>query len=200
MNNFERVYLGSTEIEKSMGLYWYSDQHGYLKDMALHFDVPLKVVCGITAVLSPGVSWQANVNMTYHILKFKGKVPASVKMPGYRANVKKALRIYKSKRVFPSLSGPKVTQFYLNLLNPFNDGAVTIDTFMLACYHNIPDRKEVGKYSNEKSIEFLKTEVRSLAVKYDLLPLQFQAIVWLAYHREVKSMGSYGSQLTLKIF
>lgn len=197
MSNFEKVYLESTEIEKSMGLHWYADQHNYLKDMSAHFDVPLDVVCGITAALSPMVSWQLNLNMVYHVLKFEGKVPKSIKMPGIYRNVQKAFKIYRTKKVFPTLSGPKVTQFYLNLLNPFDDNAITIDTFMLACYAdttvNIPQ-------GTEKRIKELKYEVKMLSMKYALLPCQFQAIVWLTYHRIVKSMGSYGSQLNLKIF
>jgi hypothetical protein len=200
MNNFEKVYLQSTETEKIIGLQWYSDQHNYLKDMASHFDVPMELVCGITAVLSPSISWQSNVNLTYHVLKFKGKIPSNIKTPCYRINLKKAIKIYKKKRVFPTLSGPKVTQFYLNLLNPFDDNNITIDSFMIGCFYDISDRKNVGKHAGKKSIEFLKSEIKELAVKYDLLPLQFQAIVWISYHRIVKSMASYNSQLTLKIF
>jgi hypothetical protein len=200
MNRFEEVYLSATEIEKNMGRLWYSDQHNYLKGMSEHFDVPLNVVCGITAALSPMVSWQLNVNMVYHVLKFRGNVPKNVKMPGFKSNVKKAIKIYKKRAVFPHLNGPKVTQFYENLLNPFNSDCVTIDTFMLACYYDIQDKTQLRKYSSEKNIEVLKNEVKTLSEKHSLLPLQFQAIVWLAYHRIVKSMQSYGSQLTLKIF
>jgi hypothetical protein len=200
MNNFERVYLQSTEIERAMGLHWYADQHSYLKDMANHFDVPMKLVCGITAVLSPQISYQQNINLAYHVLKFKGKLPSNLKTPCFSLNLKKAIKIYKSKKVFPSLRGPKVTQFYLNLLNPFDDNSITIDTFMIACYYELSDRNDCSKYTGEKNIEFLKSEIKKLAGKYDLLPLQFQAIVWLTYHRIVKSMKSYNSQLTLKIF
>lgn len=183
-----------------MGLHWYTDQHNYLKDMAQHFDVSLNVVCGITAVLSPMVSWQENVNMTYRVLKFKGKVPKNIKMPGFRRNMNKALGIYRTKQVFPHLSGPKVTQFYHNLLNPFCDDAITIDTFMIACYYDSQDKGMIKKYTSEKHVEHLKGELREIAIKYMLLPLQLQAIIWLTYHRIVRSMGSYGSQLTLKVF
>jgi hypothetical protein len=200
MNNFEKVYLQSTDIEKTMGLHWYEDQHNYLKEMANYFDVPFKIVCGITAVLSPSISWQSNVNLTYDLLRFRGHIPAHIKKPCYKINLTKAIKIYKNKRVFPYLSGPKVTQFYLNLLNPFDDNSITVDTFMIACYHDLSDRKQVQPYTREKSINFLKSEIKVLSEKYDLLPLQFQAIVWIAYHRVVKSMDSYPGQLTLKIF
>jgi len=199
MNNFERTYLESTETERVMGFHWYQDQHNYLRDMAEHFDVKLDVVCGITAALSPMISWQENLNMTYHVLKFKGRVPSNVKMPGFKINVQKAIKIYRNKEVFPHLNGPKVTQFYQNLLNPFDCESVTIDTFMIACYYQA-DKYGVKKYSTERWVEFLKSEIRTLSWRYGLLPLQFQAIVWLAYHRIVRSMGSYGSQLNLKVF
>jgi hypothetical protein len=200
MNNFEKVYLQSTEIEKNMGLHWYADQHNYLRDMGGHFDIPLDVVCGITAALSPLISWQLNVNLTYHILRFKGKLPSNIKTSCFPLNLKKAIKIYKSKKIYPSLRGPKVIQFYLNLLNPFDDNSITIDTFMIACYYDIKNRDDTRKYSTEKEIEFLKSEIKKLSEKYNLLPLQFQAIVWLTYHRIIRSMGSYNSQLTLKIF
>lgn len=200
MNNFERVYLESTEIEKTMGFHWYQDQHTYLKDMSEHFNIPLNVVCGITAVLSPMVSWQQNINMTYHILKFKGKMPGNIKMPGFRGNIRKAIKIYRTKKIFPSLRGPKVTQFYLNLLNPFDDSSITVDTFMLSCYYGITDKDNLHKYCTEKYINPVKAELKILADKYSLLPLQMQATIWISYHREVRSMQSYSGQLTLKIF
>jgi len=199
MNNFERTYLESTETERIMGFHWYQDQHNYLRDMAGYFDVRLNVVCGVTAALSPMIAWKENLNMTYHVLKFKGRVPSNIKMPGLKGNIRKAIKIYRNKKVFPYLNGPKVTQFYQNLLNPFDSESVTIDTFMIACYYQV-DKYGVKKYSTEKWIEFLKGEIKTLSDKYNLLPLQFQAIVWLAYHRVVGSMGSYGSQLNLKVF
>jgi hypothetical protein len=200
MNNFERCYLQSTENEKAMGVNWYLDSHNYLKEMSNYFDIPLNVTCGIVAVLSPMIAWQQNVNLAYHLLKFKCKIPKNIKNPSFPANFRKAIKIYKTKKVFPYLRGEKVTQFYQNLLYPFKDTSITIDTFMIACYYNLSDKKDCKKYFVPGQIEILKNEIKILSEKYSLLPLQFQAIVWIAYHREVKSMQSYSGQLTLKIF
>ena len=199
MNNFEKTYLESNQFERSAGFYWYNDSHNYLKDMAVHFGVSLEVVCGIVAVTSPGLAWNQNTLLAYNILKFRGKL-LNIKVLGYRRNFQKAITIYRTKKVFPYLRGPKVVQFYFNLLDPFNDKVITIDRFMLSCYYNELNIDNLKKYMSPKHIENLKVEIQKLSVQYDLLPCQFQAIVWLAYHRIVKSMNSYSGQLRLKIF
>lgn len=200
MNNFEKTYLESNQFERNAGFHWYNDGHNYLKDMSIHFNVPLKIVCGLVAVISPGLSWSQNTLLAYHILKFKSRLPSFIKNACYPANLKKAVAIYRTKKVFPHLKGPKVVQFYFNLLNPFDDGCITIDRFMISCYYNELNIDSLKKYMSPKHIETLKVEISKLSIKYDLLPCQFQAIVWLAYHRIVKSMVSYSGQLQLKIF
>jgi len=199
MNQFEKTYLESNQFERNAGFHWYNDGHNYLKDMSIHFNIPLKIVCGIIAVTSPSLSWSQNTILTYNILKFKGKL-SHIKTPCYKANLYKALNIYKTKRVFPHLRGPKVVQFYLNLLNPFDDSCITIDRFMISCYYNELNIDHLKRFMTPKHIETLKVEVKKLSIQYDLLPCQFQAIVWLTYHRIIKSMTSYSSQLQLKIF
>ena len=57
------------------------------------------------------------------------------------------------------LRGPKVEQFYLNLLNPYDKNAITIDTFMLSCWYGITDRDMLSKYSYARYVEPLKEEV-----------------------------------------
>jgi hypothetical protein len=136
--------------------------------------------------------------MTLNILKYSGKPPKNTMMMGFKSNWNKAIKIYKTKQVFPTLHGPKVEQFYWNLFKPSKDH-VTIDTFMLACYYET-DSYGVKKYAREKYIETLKEEVRALAHKYSIQPLQMQATIWITYHRMVKSMASYSGQLNLKIF
>jgi len=202
MNNFERIYLSSTESERKMGFYWYSDAHAYLKAMALEFDKPFPVVVAITATLSPRNSWAANLNQAYMLIKYKGKVPAKVKFSTFGQNVRKAKKILKTGQTW-HCSGPKVEQFYQNLINPFDANAVTIDSFMLAAWYNLSlenNGRAINKYFNVRYIEPLKNEIKALANKYEMLPCQMQAIIWIAYHREIRSMVSYSGQIMMKLF
>lgn len=200
MNNFEKLFLQANENERAMGFHWYLDAHNYLNSMADYFDKPLDIVCGITAVLSPMIPWNIDVNLTYNILKNKGKRP-TVTGGAFSQNIAKALKIYKTKRVFPSLNGPKVTEFYRNLLDPWCPDCVTIDTFMISVALNCqPKDYAVKLHSTEKFIEVYKQEIKALAVKYMLLPLQVQAIIWIVQHRVLKSMASYSGQMKLNIF
>lgn len=203
MNEFERTFLMANDQERAMGFHWYLDAHNYLKAMAAKFNKPLSMVCAMVAVTSPLLAWSVNVNLAYNLLKNKGKFVSRGKAPCFRRNLNKAQAIYKTKKVFPSLRGPKVEQFYQNLLEPLSDEAITIDSFMIACWignGTKPKDRTIKHYSSENGIEILKNEIRVLAVKYDLLPLQFQAIVWIVFHRLLKSMASYNGQMYLKIF
>ncbi len=203
MNEFEKAFLQANLQEKAMGFHWYLDSHNYLEEMAKFFKKPLPLVCGIVAVLSPGMSWSANVNLAYQLIKGKGSVGHMQTKPScYGLNLKKAQRMLKTGKVFPYLHGPKVEQFYLNLFEPMSPHAITIDSFMIACYYRCmtTDKGIIQSHSTEKEIGKLKHEIRILADKYDLLPLQFQATVWIVFHRVLKSMTSYSGQMFLKIF
>ena len=199
MNNFEKTWLQASEGERNKGFFWYSDQHNYLKAMAGYYGIPFNVVCGITAVLSPSISWDVNLNAVRLLLQNKGKV-SGIKTTGYPLNWKKATRMYRNRKVFPYLSGDKVTAFYDNLLKPHASTKVAIDTFMIACYYGYTDKANCAKHFTPKYNKVLQDEIKILAEKYDRSPCQMQATIWIAYHRIVRSMQSYDYQLELKIF
>ncbi len=168
--------------------------------MADNYHVPLDVVCGICAVLSPMNDWKSNLNATNKVLRSKGAVRKGLNM--FSRNTDKAMNIYHSLNVKHYLKGPKVERFYINLLNPFDKEACTIDTFMMAAWTGKADKLTISRWNKPGSIELLKKKIWKHARKYGYMPCQAQAIIWLAYHREVKSMQSYGVavQLNLKIF
>src|SRR3990172_4087607 len=103
MNNFERTYLQANEFERKAGFYWYLDNHHYIKDMADSLNTRLDIACGVVAALSPMIAWGDNLNLAYQMLKFKGKPPGKVKSNAFPRNIQKALKIIKTKKVFPYL-------------------------------------------------------------------------------------------------
>jgi hypothetical protein len=198
MTNFESTLLQANDFEKRAGFFWYLDSHNYIKEMSVSLNVKFDLACGIVAVLSPMLAWSENLNLAHQLIKFNGKLPASVKSSAFPLNIEKARKMLKAKRVFPYLRGVKVVEFYHNILNPLDPDHVTIDTFMLACHYN--KNEGLGRYFTEKHIGPLKQIIRGLGIKYSLLPCQVQATIWLTYHRIVKSTASYSGQLNLKIF
>jgi hypothetical protein len=184
-----------------MGLHWYQDAHIYLKAMASHFNKPLDMICGMVTVTSPQIPWQSNLNVVHHILKHKGKLLTGFKTNCYPLNIKKACQMYRTKKVFPYLNGPKVTAFYYNLKKPDDKKRVTIDTFMISAWNQVINKNDFKtKWHNEQYTKPLEIIIRRLAKKYNILPLQYQAIIWITYHRIIKSLSSYSGQLNLKIF
>lgn len=201
INNFEAVFRSANEQEMAMGFNWYLDSHNYLKAMSEATGYSLQVTCAVVAVLSPRNNWSANCFQAQEVLKARGnRRRVKIKFSTFSKNVDKAFKIAKTKDI-SYLHGPKVEQFYLNLLNPFDSDSCTVDSFIIACWYDIsPNSEEIGKYAGEKNIERLKNEIKILARKHQMLPCQVQAIIWIVFHRMVRSMVSYSGQMKLNIF
>jgi hypothetical protein len=145
------------------------------------YAVPLPIVVGITASLSPAIKWDTNIDALEKLLL------ECVTIAGYTRNVEKAKSIYYGDygttyesvlSAFDSYTARKTRSFYINLYNPLDPTIVTVDRWMMrAAYPNILDSS--AKKIPARIYSEIEKHIIGLARRYNMLPNQMQAIIWL---------------------
>lgn len=137
-------------------------------------------VCGIISAFSPLKSWDENMVIAKLFVE-TGKIKHTKTLGD------KAKEIFNSDgevdTIFVILNGNKITSFFLNILNPDDSQAVTIDrhAISIALGYSITDNFQM----TEKQYEFFSNCYRIASHKAGILPLQMQAITWTKW-REMK--------------
>lgn len=171
LSNLLTHYQNVPEATRIAGKDWYRNAHSTLECLAVKYGLPLNIVCAICAVLSPRLRWTWNVYETEQVIL--GKLDW---LHATKVNVRKARQILETGSIKP-LSGPKVSNFYQNLLDPDCPNCVTVDchTAHLWNYefhrcHSVRDRHYQG----------IANDYRQAAWLLGYLPSEFQAILWTA--------------------
>ncbi len=179
-HNLRRVFNQANPYEYKTGKGWYIEANLYLQQIADHFNLPLKKVTAICAVLSPANPWNSNIKDTYNLIRFKGKITSVT----YPQNILKANKILKSKQdnYLQYVSGPKVSSFFDNLYYTIKSDCVTIDTHIFRCALNDSNLNINGSLPITY-IKEIDRVIRAIAIEHDLRPLQAQAIIWTVWKR-----------------
>ena len=191
-HNLCKVFKQANTYEYREGKGWYIEANLYLQQIADHFNLPLKKVIAICAVLSPGNPWNSNIKDTYNLIRFKGKITSTT----YPQNILKAQRILKSKRdnYLQYVSGQKVSCFFDNLYYTIKSDCVTIDTHTFRCALNDSNLNVTGGNLPITYIREIDRAIRSIAIENNLLPLQAQAVIWTVWKRLTFSRNTDFSQ------
>ena len=182
VNNILRVF----DEADCNGYDWYIQAHEFARGLAGKYLLPKKdadkqaltKVCGIIASLSPLKTWEQNKiiaegflrdGKVKHIKLFKGKAKDILLSDG---NIDTVAEI---------LNGNKITSFFLNILDPYNNTAVTIDRHAVS----IAIGENIDPVMTDNQYEFFVNAYRIAATKRNVRPSQMQAITWVKW-RELK--------------
>lgn len=159
---------------------WYQEARDYCEDLSNEYQIPLRVVVGILASLSPKKRWELNKKMTETFLECQ-------ECKHTTTQAKKAHTIYMMSKVNPLpkdivqdshimllLGGEKTKAFYHNIMYPQTSGYVTLDAHML-------------KIFNKGNLKITKNQYQALsnyfiqkAHKYQIPVSALQARLWVA--------------------
>lgn len=166
------------------GKNWYWEAHNICQDIADEFNIPIDVVCGVMAAMSPQKSWNENIKLCKRYCEnskdFKGHV---------RGVISKAHIIsmystsYKDRKAFIErmLKGDKIVNFFNNILNPYDRSWVTIDRHHIQICTGL--KIETVTY---KQYDFLKEETIKFAKTVNLIPCELQSILWIHFRKTKK--------------
>ncbi len=137
--NVAAVYTAAAPRQLEAGSAWYARARDACATIASEYGYPLATVAGVTSALSPRVPWDKNLEDARALIEAhaRGINADSVRVNGYRSNVRKAYTIASERpstldevtSYFSWRTGPKTLSFTVNILCGSSLGGryVTID-------------------------------------------------------------------------
>ena len=198
-------FINNPNFDYNLGKNWYvsanKDLYKIINELNLNHKINIYDASLICSILSPANSWQNNIKDTYNVLNhfFNNKEPLD-NYRTYGSNVFKTFKYLKDRKEYrlfnaqydlyqtsmnfginwidTNMKAKKTFNFYHNLSNPYYNGDYfTIDRHML---------KILGIESKQitpKQYEVYKTIFLDVLneLNIDLIPSQFQAVLWCNY-------------------
>lgn len=175
---YSTVIAQSTSAELVNASNWYAIAHKWCADVAQTYGLTVSQVAGITAAMSPQISWEKNKLQTILLIQKKRNNEALVGLVAYRANVAKAERIYNGENALDVLGGKKVRSFYGNLM--LDDSTVTIDRHALhIALHGTGNEEKSGSITpTDKLYDIAQDAYKTAARILGIAPYNLQSITW----------------------
>lgn len=185
-DNILTVFNQATDQEKGNGCYWYRGALLDCQGMADEYELPLHIVVGVVAALSPTNKWERNLVDARNMIDsfVNGGYVEDCAPCTYKTMRDKAwsilTRMEDREVTALVLNGPKITDFYHCILG---EGTCVIDGHAWCIANN--DRRtmqEVPSIGKAKRIELQQAYLEA-AQAHNLKAYEMQAITWLTWKR-----------------
>lgn len=175
---YSAVIAQSTSAELVNASNWYAIAHKWCADVASAYGLTVSQVAGITAAMSPQISWEKNKLQTILLIQKMRKGEELKGLMAYKVNVEKARRIYMGENALDVLGGKKVRSFYGNLM--LDDSTVTIDRHALhIALHGTGNEEKSGSIMpTDKLYDVAQKAYIDAAHILGILPYSLQSITW----------------------
>jgi len=192
IDNIIKIYKLATPEEKRDGIVWYANAYSDCNRIALDLSVPVHIVTGVVAALSPNNKWDRNVVNARELIQVfvNGDDIDSVKVSTYHTMKRKAWSILEEmpdhEGVISLLNGQKIVSFYRNIMG---DDTCTVDGHAKNIYYGerhglTDDRTNVGKKEYKTiSDAYVKAGKRVRVNGRSLKAFEIQAITWVVWRR-----------------
>lgn len=185
IRNVTATYIGATDLERDEGMRWYEAARALARALAeTHWGSgrprDVRRAAGVIAVLSPNVSWGRNVQLA--TLAFKdGKASGT-----FSRNTDKADKILAGADPADVIGGPKVTNFFQNILTGGENDGVTVDRHAahIAMGRILSDDERGKLLKVTKAFDGYGRIVdayREAAWRLGIAPAKLQAVTWTAH-------------------
>jgi hypothetical protein len=188
VRNILKVYRQATQQEHDRGTKWYADAQAQAQAIANQQDVPLRVVVGVIAALSPNNRWERNVKDASDLIAaFLRGDPADVCRPSTYTKMRdKAWSVIEQMPdtdddVMRILNGQKIVSFFCNIMGHDN---CTIDGHA----YNIARGKRVTLTDNDTNLNksvYLEMQAayQRAAKRVGIRVYELQAVTWVVWKR-----------------
>ena len=175
--NLLRIYAQTSQQEREQGNSWYTTANEQAAQLATRYNTDITVAAAVIAALSPSLNWDLNLQAAAAVFAHVATATRLPSLPSYGQNVARAKHIASTNDI-TSLSGQKVTAFYHNIAYPQVAGPATIDRHMLRAWLDLPNK---GPLDCKNTVyQAAVTDFTTAANLENLLPHNFQAIIWIA--------------------
>lgn len=187
VNNIKTVFLQSTAAERQHGLSWYADAKTVCETMADTYELPLRIVVGVVAALSPTNRWERNLIDADNMLStftaggyVEDCAPCTYKTMRDKAWTILADMPANDADVAAILKGPKITDFFLCIMG--HDVCVIDGHAWCIAYADRRTMQEVPNIGKKLRAE-LQAAYSIAASAYDMTAYEMQAATWVAWKR-----------------
>jgi hypothetical protein len=175
-------------IDESEGMTCYERHHLSMRSMADRYGYPLERIVAAFVALSPNNDYVGNMrSLVSAVIGHKiGLEVHEVSVTTYDKNKEMAFRYLDGERFLTPDRGPKITNFYVNILRPEDKRAVTIDGHMIGLWHGkrVPMKGATVIMSKDrKQYNIIAADFRQAARLREVLPQQLQGILWFTWKR-----------------
>jgi len=192
VENIISVYRMATPEEKRDGIVWYANAYADCKRIAVDCDVPIHIVVGVVAALSPNNKWDRNVTNARDLIEgyINGDHVENIKVSTYNAMKNKAWAILEAMpdndHVITILNGQKITSFYQNIMGY---DTCTVDGHAKNIFYGVrhgltDDKTNVGKREYKEISQAYVDAGKKVRVNgRPLKAFEIQAITWVVWRR-----------------
>tara|TARA_R100000995_G_scaffold40637_2_gene18882 strand:+ start:2090 stop:2752 length:663 start_codon:yes stop_codon:yes gene_type:complete len=204
VENIISVYRMATPEEKRDGIVWYANAYADCKRIAVDCDIPIHIVVGVVAALSPNNKWDRNVTNARDLIEgyLNGDHVENIKVSTYNAMKNKAWAILEAYQkhtghihigvlmddgdILSILNGQKITSFYQNIMGY---DTCTVDGHAKNIFYGVrhgltDDKTNVGKREyREISQAYVDAGKRVRVNGRPLKAFEIQAITWVVWRR-----------------
>lgn len=178
VDNILEMFDSASDEEYREGMTWYNRANA----LAWELDhLRPAAAAGVIAVLSPLISWNKNAKyarMAYDIVR-SGDIRY---LPCLKKNANKAFAIVDGGNPADIVSGPKVTSFWNNIVDPYSDDPrhVTIDAH---AWNIARGGNHLYQRSNPNTTQYREAASAYVVAAHEanILPLQMQAVTWTVW-------------------
>jgi hypothetical protein len=168
------------------GMVAYERYNIVMRRLAEKYTYPVDAVCAVFCSLSPNSDYWGNLRSTVSVLHGinEGRPSSDIVVSTYGHCKSRAVAYATGAKSFTAeTKGPKILNFYHNILEPHSNRWVTIDGHMVGVLRD--DRKGTMKELLIKPGQYqdYATLLKHFAFNQFMLPCQMQAILWFVRKR-----------------
>jgi hypothetical protein len=187
VKNILAIYAQADQFEMAHGLNWYTDAKAAAFEIADKYEMPLSIVVGVIAALSPTNKWERNIVDAENLIEcfINGGYMEDINVCTYKTMKEKAWNIMVENNplvdhIAKLLNGPKITDFFWCILG--HDVCV-IDGHAW-CIANA-DRRTLQEVPNigKKLRQELQAAYSAAGASQGVTAYEMQAITWVAWKR-----------------
>lgn len=187
VDNILDILDRATDAEYTSGMYWYVSANALAWELDF---VDYRRAAGVIAALSPRLRWDKNVayaRLAYSLKGYDVTPEILSYIPTLNNSRTKALAMVNGERPENVLgNGLKTNAFYDNIARPYDSLAVTVDKHAFDIANNLRTPYK-GMVITDKVYRSMADAYAIAAREVGILPMQVQAITWVAWRNIVGS-------------
>lgn len=185
MANLQKYFAKADTVDLDEGMVAYERYNMVMRRLAEKYGFHLHKVCAVFCSLSPNSDYYGNLRSTVSVLQGinECRVESDIVVSTYRHCMLRAIAYARGDRDFEAeTKGPKILNFYHNILEPHSSRYVTIDGHMVGV---ITDSKGTMRelVIPRRTYMLYAQLLKEFAFANFMLPCQMQAILWFVRKR-----------------